>query len=814
MRCRQYPNEHPMSVRLRELISKVRSSKTIAEERAVVSKECAAIRTAFKTTNNLRHRNVAKCLFCHLLGYPTQFSRMECIKLIASNKFHEKRIGYLGLMMLVDERQDILMLLPNSIKGDLQNPSHFIVSLALVTLANMGSVEMVRDLLPEIDRCCAHTHAFIRKKAALAAVRAIRKEPEVAEQFAPRVVALLGERPHGVVVAACALFLQVHAVAPEVLRPFYGELVPTAVRALKSLLLSSYSAQHDVSGITDPFLQVKLLQVLRILGRGNKAHSDLMSEVLAQVATNTDQRKNAGVAVLYECVQTILSIDAEPGLRVLAINLLMRFLSKNDNNTRYVALNLLHSIVSVERATVQRHKRVVVDCLKDPDISIRRRALDLSYALCDTENIRFMTTELIHYLEEADQEFKPDLTRKLCIVCERYAPSKRWQLETIVKVLARAGAYVRDDIPSSLVLLIAQSPALQADAAALLYKVVSESPLATPSVEEDERNARRDAEASESMVAAHECLIQVAVWAIGEYADLLTAGPVRVEGEDGECTALDVTTDSLLALFGHLLASPLLSAPTRAYTLTATAKLAGRVQDAAQLQRVRAMLEQFRAHPDAEIQQRACEYLEMLGVSEGTLRAPLVKRMPIPTLTNPLIRAALQDDDGEAEGEGEGEGEGAALDGEEQSVWTSVAPFAPLVALLNGVAAAFNEVRLCAPAGSAPQLANAVATFLGRCVRCFLDTAAPPSPASPPSVSASWGHQAMAMALAEAALPYCARLFASALRVAVPWARDALGLDNLVARVRSACPTDRQDEEPASEEPREREASTEEASPT
>lgn len=37
-----------MSIRLRELIKVVRSCKTAAEERAVIAKECAAIRTAFK----------------------------------------------------------------------------------------------------------------------------------------------------------------------------------------------------------------------------------------------------------------------------------------------------------------------------------------------------------------------------------------------------------------------------------------------------------------------------------------------------------------------------------------------------------------------------------------------------------------------------------------------------------------------------------------------------------------------------------------------------------------------------------------------
>lgn len=58
-----------MSIRLRQLIRKVRSCKTAAEERAVIATEGALIRTAFKDGNEPnRARNVAKLLYMHMLG--------------------------------------------------------------------------------------------------------------------------------------------------------------------------------------------------------------------------------------------------------------------------------------------------------------------------------------------------------------------------------------------------------------------------------------------------------------------------------------------------------------------------------------------------------------------------------------------------------------------------------------------------------------------------------------------------------------------------------------------------------------------------
>lgn len=181
----------------------------------------------------------------------------------------------------------------------------------------------------------------------------MRKVPELADHFVAKAKNLLADRNHGVLLTAITLVTEMCEIDPNCLEEFRNvsvpsgfvlqspyrveQAVPLLVRHLKALVTTGYSPEHDVSGITDPFLQTKILRLMRLLGRNDPRASETMNDILAQVATNTDSTKNVGNSILYETVMTVLEIEADSGLRVMAINILGKFLSNRDNNIRCVS---------------------------------------------------------------------------------------------------------------------------------------------------------------------------------------------------------------------------------------------------------------------------------------------------------------------------------------------------------------------------------------------------------------------------------------------------------------------------------------------
>lgn len=518
-------------------------------------------------------------MFMHMLGYPTHFGQMETLKLVASSEFADKRVGYLGLMLLLDERQEVLMLVTNSLKNDLNSPDQFVIGIALTALGNICSSEMARDLSPEVDRLLCSPNPYIRKKAALCARRMVHRVPDMMEVFADRAMEQLNEKNHAVVLTGVTLMIDIVSVE-KLFKAVFAQCVPLLCRILKVLVSGGFASEYDVSGVSDPYLQVKILHLLRLLSEDDDTVGDSISDILAQVATSVDNNKTSGNAVLYECVRTIMSVKGNSGLRVLAVNILGRFLGYRDNNMRYIALSLLLKTLAEDPEALQRHRNVILECIRDDDDSIRRKALDLVFVLVNPRNSKEIITELVEYLKVCDPSFRKELTDKACILIQKISPEPRWYIDSLLVIISECGELVSEDACRALILTILNAEKYHKYACERFFAAWQESKETNPA------------------------LTQVALWLCGEYA-VEKAQEISLE----LCSPIDI--DMLLTMIKRVLDDHEAPEICHLYALTALGKICAKTDVPEIKERIKLLLSSMTTNISIEAQNRSMEYLSL-----------------------------------------------------------------------------------------------------------------------------------------------------------------------------------------------------------
>lgn len=83
---------------------------------------------------------------------------------------------------------------------------------------------------------------------------------------------------------------------------------------------------------------------------------------------------------------------------------------------------------------VKKHQQTIILSLRDRDISVRRRALDLLYSMCDGTNARAIVDELLKYLVVADYGLREEMVLKIAILTEKWAMEYEWYVDTSTSI--------------------------------------------------------------------------------------------------------------------------------------------------------------------------------------------------------------------------------------------------------------------------------------------------------------------------------------------------------------------------------------------
>lgn len=587
---------------LKTFIKSVRNAKTLAAERAVIRKESAKLRSSFRDPhidNDKRRKNIQKLLYLYIIGESTYFGQVECLKLIASPRFTDKRIGYLVAMLILDESQDIITLLTNSLDLDMQSSNQYIVGLALTTLGNIATSELAKDLYPNVEHLIQSSNIYIKKKAVMVASKLVIKDPMLAEVYLPYISNLLDEKDHAVLMGTCTLINSIHDSDPSTHLDL-RKLIPKIVIKLKFTSTNDFSPEYDIKGVPDLFLICALLRNIRvILQDSNEVENvEQLNDVLTAICARFENFTNAGFAILYECVKTIFSINLDSSLKVLGINILSKFLTQKSNNIRYVALDTLLKVIDYEPLAVQRHRVMIVACLRDGDVSIRRRALELTFGIMNQQNIKILTKELMQYLNsETDQELKEYITFQLSLAFEKFNADPEFITSAIVEMLNAAGNSCNDLVISSTL--------------ATLMKVGSKE-LIKRTLVNLFTSAKKNSYEQYGLAL-------ITVWCLGEYYDWVSS----------EVLEADVVKSLEMILTVNTYANEQDKVQMKLYVLTTCLKLSVKFKSSAYLDRLEKIIKSMDQDINLEIQSRAIEYLKIFHKPKS-IRKGLLERMPAP----------------------------------------------------------------------------------------------------------------------------------------------------------------------------------------
>lgn len=309
---------------------------------------------------------------------------------------------------------------------------------------------------------------------------------------------------------------------------------------------------------------------------------------LALETNKNVQQNNAQNAVLFEAINLIIHLDTEHQLMRQISQRLGKFIQSRETNVRYLGLEAMTHLAARADTLdpIKQHQDVIIGSLKDRDISVRRKGLDLLYSMCDSTNAQPIVGELLHYLQNADFAIREEMVLKIAILTEKYATDVQWYVDISLRLIAMAGDHVSDEVWQRVIQIVTNNEELQVYASKNSLQYIKQD-------------------------HCHETLVKIGAYILGEFGHLIA--------EDKGCSPIE----QFMGLHGKL---PACSSSTRAMILSCFVKYINLFPEIKpQLLHV---FDIYSHTLDSELQQRACEYLAMASYPTDDLIRTVCDEMP------------------------------------------------------------------------------------------------------------------------------------------------------------------------------------------
>ena len=550
---------------------------------------------------------LVRLIYCEMLGFEVPFGYMAALNCTQHSRPDVQRAGYLALTLFLNGEHELTLLATNSLMKSLSSPDVREVCSALTAVCKLVTARTVPVFYDAVRKLATgHERSLVRKKAVMAlhAMVLSRPAPEAVAGWESTLRETLCDKDPCVMSATLAAIYDIleKGVCGA---GRWGDIVQPLGSILSQIISRKLPRACDYNGMPAPWVQVRIIDLLGLLGAGNAAASAKMYEPLgAALRAALGFRLSVSSMVIYSVVKAATRIVPDKTLLGLAAAQIGAFLRSGQPNLRYLGIRAMgaalrgggETFAGVFAAKPQ-FQMAVVECLESHDDTLRHETLDILYHMTSPANAQAIAARMLDALRRAvgeagSEHLRRELVAKIAMIVSAYAPSPRWALETLCAVM-EIGRDICDESVAEALLrtLDPRDPSSSS----------SSSTNISGGIDPEYARFAVDwfvAKTAESLAPGARgmptVLARAAVFVLGEHGHLAQCGSPAV-------------VQHLLALAEKFHDAPDVLAPL----IGALAKLCARAKDAPQP--VLALLDRLKSSASIDLQQRAYEHSAVLA---------------------------------------------------------------------------------------------------------------------------------------------------------------------------------------------------------
>ncbi|KAK7911004.1 hypothetical protein PG985_013485 [Apiospora marii] len=342
---------------------------------------------------DLKATAMLKLVYLEMFGHDMSWASFHVLEVMASPKYHQKRVGYLGAVQSFRPDTEVLMLATNLLKKDLTGASTTTIALPIVALPHLITPSLALSTLSDLLPRLSHSNPTVRKKTIVTLYRLALVFPETLRAAWPKIKEKLMDTKEDPSVTAAIV-----NVVCELGWRRPNDFLPLAPRLFELLVDSGNN-----------WMAIKLIKLFATL---TPLEPRLVRKLLPPLTEII--RSTPAMSLLYECINGIIqggilgSGDDDDGREEIASLCVSKLRSMimvdGDPNLKYVALLAFNKIVVTHPWLVAQQEDVILECIDSTDISIRIKSLDLVQGMVSSENLISIVGRLMRQLKSASPE--------------------------------------------------------------------------------------------------------------------------------------------------------------------------------------------------------------------------------------------------------------------------------------------------------------------------------------------------------------------------------------------------------------------------